>query len=158
LGVKMRVFIENPAGFASKNHHDEKTLEFLGTSPTSRAYPYPYPYGFVVGTTAEDEDNVDCFVLTNTPLSRGDIVECDAIGLMEQLEDGLVDHNVLAVLPNQHVVVNDFVKDALVDFVTHVFDHDPRKVISAGRFLDAGAADAFVREREDRANEIGSVE
>ncbi len=59
---------------------------------------YPYPYGFVLGTTGGDGDAVDCFVLTETPLRSGSIVECEPVGLLEQIEDGGVDHKVLAVL------------------------------------------------------------
>jgi inorganic pyrophosphatase len=105
----MRVFVENPAGLAIKHHHAEKSLEFLGTTAVSRAYPYPY--GFVLGTTSEDGDNVDCFIVTSTRLSRGDIVECHSIGLMEQLEDGLVDHNVLAALSGEQAFVDDKTQD-----------------------------------------------
>ncbi len=108
----------------------------------------------MLGTTSEDDDNVDCFVITDAPLARGDVVECHAIGLMEQFEDGLVDHNVLAALPQARVVVDELVKATLVDFVQHVFDHEPHKRISAGRFLGANAATSFVLERRDRADEL----
>jgi inorganic pyrophosphatase len=91
----MRVFIENEAGSTTKHHHDEKRLIPLGTEQVAR--PYPYPYGFVVGTTGGDGDNVDCFVITATPLRTGEMVECSPVALLEQIEDGEVDHNLLAV-------------------------------------------------------------
>ncbi len=90
----VRVFIQNAAGSDVKNFHDEKTLELkYGKRVT---LPYPYPYGFIRGTTASDGCNVDCFVLTNRQLCSGTQIECEVLGLMEQVEDGLEDHNVLA--------------------------------------------------------------
>ena len=77
-----------------KHIHNEKTLELKSTTRVSRAYPFPY--GFVLDTTGEDGDNVDCFVLTDRPLHTRDIVECEALALMEQIEDGEVDHKILA--------------------------------------------------------------
>jgi inorganic pyrophosphatase len=146
-GQIMKVFIENPAGLAIKHHHDEKSLKFLGTTAMSRAYPYPY--GFVLGTTGEDGDNVDCFIITSARLNRGEIVECRAIGLMEQLEDGLVDHNVLATLDGEQAFVDERTQELLSEFVGHVYEHDPSKGISVGQFLNVDAADAFIQLRRD---------
>jgi len=128
----MKVFIQNGGGSDLKHFHDEKTLELKGTTRVSRAYPLPY--GFVLNTTAEDGLNVDCFVITSRPLTTGQVVECDLIGLMEQIEDGKADHNVLAVLRGEGAVVNENTRQLLTDFVSHVFDHIPGKRISVGRF------------------------
>ena len=51
------------------------------------SHRYPFPYGFIIGTMAADECNVDCFVITKRELKTGGIVECEPIGLMEQIED-----------------------------------------------------------------------
>ena len=93
----MRVFIENEAGSRRKNTYDEHTLAHLGSVEVSAAYPFPY--GFVLGTRGGDGDAVDCFVLTESPLASGTTVECEPFGLLEQIEDGEIDHKVLAVLP-----------------------------------------------------------
>lgn len=85
------------AGSNQKHYHDEKTLEWKSVATVSIAYPFPY--GFIVGTSADDGCNVDCFVLTDRPLRTGQVVDCQVGGLMEQLEDGHEDHNLLAVLP-----------------------------------------------------------
>jgi len=63
--------------------------------------PYPYPYGFVVGTNASDGCNLDVFIVTNRALRTGELVECEVLALMEQFEDGVDDHNVLAKLPER---------------------------------------------------------
>jgi inorganic pyrophosphatase len=128
----MKVFIQNEAGSFVKRFHHEKTLELKGEEQVSRAYPYPY--GFILGTTAEDGDNVDCFVLTRKNLRTGQIVECEAIGLMEQIEDGQIDHNVLAAMHGEDPKLTSEVEIALTEFVRHVFDHIPGKSIQTGLF------------------------
>jgi len=105
----MKVFIENEAGSNQKNLYNEKTLEYRQTVTVSRRYPYPY--GFIMETTSGDGDNVDVFVLTDQPLKSGQMIECEPVGLMEQMEKSWdesqgereeVDHNVLAVLSGDH--------------------------------------------------------
>lgn len=130
-----------------KHSHDEKTLQLQSEAHVSRAYPFPY--GFILGTTAEDGDNIDCFVLTSKALRTGQIVECHAIGLMEQFEDGQIDHNVLAVLPNETTELTCQIKQKLTDFVRHVFDHIPGKKIQAGEFLGADAASQHIEQYQD---------
>jgi inorganic pyrophosphatase len=89
--VRFQVFIENEAGSNIKNHHDEKALTFQRSEAVSRAYPFPY--GFIIGTQNADGDCLDCFVISKRPLRTGEIVECEPIGMMEQTEDALSDHN-----------------------------------------------------------------
>ena len=134
----LSVFVENAAGVALKHHFDEERGVLLGVSAVSR--PYPYAYGFVPSTRAADGDNLDCFVITERALATGDVVECVVLGLMEQWEDGLVDHNILACPVGETAAITIAVERALSEFVMHVFDHVPGKVIRAGRFLDATAA------------------
>ena len=110
--------------------------------------PYPFPYGFVLHTTAQDGDNVDCFILTQTNLRTGNIVDCDPIALMEQIEDGEADHKVLALLHGDHPLQGIPALE-LNEFVTHVFDHIPGKIIKIGRLMDRDAALKYLRDCQD---------
>jgi inorganic pyrophosphatase len=116
----IQVCIENSAGSKIKNIHDEKTFDFKGSIRVARAYPFPY--GFILGTTSEDGGNLDCFVLTNRTLHRGDVVACSVMGLMEQFEDGKPDHNILATLVGESVALTKSVKLELKEFVAEVFN------------------------------------
>jgi inorganic pyrophosphatase len=78
MDESVNVFIENEAGSLTKNLHDERSLTHTGSVPVS--HPYPFPYGFLLDTTNEDGDNLDCFVLTRADLRRGIIVECNVLG------------------------------------------------------------------------------
>ena len=121
--MKIKVFIENEAGKMDKNIHDEQTLEYTRTMKVAREYPYPY--GFILDTTAEDGGGVDCFVITDQPLKRGEIIECEVLALMECIESSThplkkgvleADANVLAVLPGENSVLTEEIKEGLSDF------------------------------------------
>jgi inorganic pyrophosphatase len=137
----VRIFIENKAGSRRKNTYDEATLQFLHSAEVSAAYPYPY--GFVPDTRGEDGDAVDCFVVTATPLRSGALVECEPVGLIEQIEDGEIDHKVLAVLPGETVDLDRAVA-RIGEFVMAVFAHIPGKDMRVGPLHDAAAARAYV--------------
>ena len=143
----MRVFIENEAGSRRKNIYDERTLAHLRTVEVSAAYPFPY--GFVLGTISGDGDAVDCFVLTETPLPSGTIVECQPVGLLEQIEDGEIDHKVLAVPPGTDARLDASMLAAVRTFIAGVFAHVPGKRMEIGRLLDRPAAEAYLRKCRD---------
>jgi inorganic pyrophosphatase len=136
------VFIENEAGSRIKNLHDEVSLRHTGCVHVARAYPYPY--GFVLDTRNDDGDGLDCYVLTGRVLRRGDLVECVPVGLMEQLENGERDHNVLATLPDEAWALDEGVRRTLTEFVSHVFDGLPERRVQAGAFGGAELARAWI--------------
>jgi inorganic pyrophosphatase len=137
-----QVFIENEAGSTTKHRHVEKTLELIGAETVSR--PYPFAYGFIIGTTSGDGDNLDCYVMTDRHLTTGEIVDCEAVALLEQHEDGDEDHNVLAVPGDDQGSLTEDAEPVLRDFIAHVFDHVPGKVISTGRLLARSDAENLV--------------
>ncbi|HEU4414984.1 MAG TPA: inorganic diphosphatase [Candidatus Angelobacter sp.] len=145
----MKAFIENEAGSRLKHEHDEKTLEPKGTTVVSRAFPWPY--GFILETTGQDGDNVDCFVLTQKPLRTGDIVDCDPIGMIEQIEDGEVDHKIFACLHDEAAVLNDAAAEQFKDFALHVFEHIPGKTMNIGRRCDKQTALEYIERHRDRS-------
>jgi inorganic pyrophosphatase len=143
----MRVFVENEAGSRRKNIYDERTLRYLCTVDVSASYPYPY--GFVIGTVSGDGDAVDCFVLTAQPLARGTTLECDAIGLLEQVEDGEIDHKVLAVPSGASVIIDEAAIAALKRFISGVFAHVADKRMEIGRLLGRDAAENYLRQCQE---------
>ncbi len=145
--TRIKVFVQNEAGSNLKNYHDEKTLAFQFAKHVSR--PYPFPYGFVIGTTAQDGCNLDCYVITRRDIRTATIMECEPVGLMEQFEDGIEDHNVLAVPVGESAEVTETIQKTLVEFVENVFRHVKDKQIRAGRFLSAAEAKAHIQSRTD---------
>ncbi|HKV93338.1 MAG TPA: inorganic diphosphatase [Candidatus Angelobacter sp.] len=151
----MKVFIENEAGSCVKHEHNEKTLELKGTSIVSRAFPWPY--GFVLDTTGEDGDNVDCFVLTSRKLSTGEIVDCEPVGLIEQIEDGEVDHKIFAQLKGETSVLDQKAQDTFKDFASHVFEHVPSKTMKIGGCFGAAVAIDYIARHADVPGQKTSV-
>jgi inorganic pyrophosphatase len=145
----VQVLIENEAGSSDKNTFDERTLQFLHRARVSRAYPYPY--GFVLGTRGGDGDAVDCFVLTKAPLRSGAVVACEPLGLLEQIEDGEIDHKVLAALAGETAALDAAVVTAVTDFITGVFAHIPGKRMTIGRLLPRADAEAYLQRCRDPA-------
>lgn len=111
----IEVFVEHEAGTNVVNFYDEETFEHLGSR---RFGPIrPFPYGFVPGTLAPDGDCADCFVLTDQPLTTGTRMTVEPIALMEQVEAGDVDHNVLVVVPGAPEPDLDEVRPVLEEFL-----------------------------------------
>jgi inorganic pyrophosphatase len=150
--VRIKVFVQNEAGSELKNYHDEKTLEFKFATRVSR--PYPFPYGFVIGTTASDGCNLDCYIITRRLIRTGTIVECEPIALMEQFEDGIEDHNILAAPAGEQAGITEEARGILSEFVENVFRHVEGKQIRAGRFLPAVQAEDHIRGHADVASEL----
>lgn len=146
--MTFKVFIQNEAGSNRKHYHDEKTLELKRVVDVSR--PYPFPYGFILGTTAADGWNVDCYVITGQRLTTGQIVECEPVGLMEQFEDGHDDHNVLAALVGETGTIDAAIQATLSAFSLNVFGHIEGKRMIVGRFLGLGDAEAHIVAHLDR--------
>jgi inorganic pyrophosphatase len=150
----IKVFIENEGHSNRKNIFEEKTLKYIES--TTITGEYPYPYGFILNTTGGDGDNVDCFVVTDKPLNSGQMVECEPIGLLEQIETSWEhsgeqeeDHTVLATLLGETAVIDEAFKSSMREFVLHIFDHIPGKKIIVGEFLDQEAAIRYINKCRD---------
>lgn len=140
----IEVCIEVEAGSRNKHRYDEMALEYKGTHRISQ--PYPYPYGFILGTSAEDGDGVDCYIITHDRLLPGTIVDCEPIGLLVQDESGEVDHKVLAAMPGQNVELGPGVLRELQDFIYTIFTQYPEISVSVGPILPRAAALLHIQE------------
>jgi hypothetical protein len=139
---RVRVVVEVTAGSNLRHTYDEHTLELRSVREV--ASRYPYPYGFVMDTVSEDGDAVDCFILTARPLAAGIPTEAEVIGLVEQFENGEVDHKILAGLPGDAVTLDPGRRRALRRFVRSLFDPYPWVHVRVGRILGADVAGAFL--------------
>ena len=143
----LKMLIQVGAGSHDKKIYDEKTLEYKRMSRIS--LPYPYPYGFILGTSAEDGDSVDCYLITHAKMEVGSIVECEPMGLLEQIEDGQIDHKVLAVLPGETVEVGAELHAELRDFIYAVFAQFPEVSVRIGRILPREEALSYLQKSRD---------
>ena len=141
-GFVFQVFIENPVDTNIKHTFNEKTLESIRTDVVSANYPFPY--GFILHTTGGDGDNVDCFVITDQDIKTGDVVNCEAAGMVTQIEDGKIDHKILGVCCGDAAALQETNITRVQEFARHVFDHIPGKVIQVGEFFDKKSAEGYI--------------
>lgn len=134
----IKVMIQVAAGSCDRRIYNEKSLEYLETRTGTQ--PYRYPYGFVVGTRAEDGCCVDCYLITNDPVTAGSIVACEVVGLLLQNEDGEIDHKIMAALPGQEVVVGPELLQEMQAFIRDLFAGHPEMKIRVGPILPREAA------------------
>jgi inorganic pyrophosphatase len=71
---------------------------------------YPSSYGFVPRTLAEDKDPLDILIYNGAPISRGTVVRCRPLGYLSMIDNGEVDHKILAV-PVNHIRNHQSLKD-----------------------------------------------
>lgn len=138
----VRIFVENEAGSDLRHIYDEATFQLLRTQPVAAAYPYPY--GFILETTTEDGGAVDCFVLTASPIPTGSALEGEPVGLLEQFENGEVDHKILVALPGSAPHLDPNLHQTLRSFIGSLFEPFPLVHVEVGRILGAHEARAFI--------------
>ena len=143
----IKVLIQVAGGLSDRRIYDERTLEYKGTRQGS--LHYIYPYGFILGTRSEDGDSVDCYIITHESLEAGSIVECEPIGLLEQDEDGEIDHKVLASLPNQSVEVTQELLQEMREFIHRLFAAYPEMHVTVGNILSREEALRHIQENRE---------
>lgn len=145
----MEVFIDNEAGKAIKNEYNEKTLRYIRSYEVAVAYPFPY--GFFLHTTSGDGDNLDCFVITQQPLQRGEVVKVEPLEVMEVIDTGEIDHKIVSRLTNERdVEITDEIRSQLTEFTLKVFSNIPGKYTQVERFLPREEAIKLIEESRDK--------
>jgi len=134
----MKVFIEQPGDENKKNVFNKQTGELEKT--ISFHITYPYPYGYFVNTKADDGDELDCYVITDTKLETASIVECEPIGMVEYFEGDVEDHKILVRLVGEQREMDAEVEEKLRYFDKHYFDDKPPQNSRIGDFLGIDAA------------------
>lgn len=111
--------------------------------------PYPFAYGFIVGTTAEDGDGVDCYIVSESVFREGELVSCIPIGLIEQFEGDEVDHKVIARPTSEKSTWERDFAGEIRRFVLEVFKAYPEIRISLGELLPAETALEHIQRHRD---------
>jgi len=105
----INVVVEIPTGTIEKWEVDKESGELLleqrnGTDRKVEYLGYPGNYGMVPGTLLSEEyggdgDPIDVIIL-GPPISRGEVVQCKVIGMLELLDRGEQDDKLIAVIDN----------------------------------------------------------
>jgi inorganic pyrophosphatase len=95
-----RAVIEIPKDGTNKFEYDKELHVFKLDRNLHSPVHYPGDYGFIPSTLSEDGDPLDVLVLVPGPSFPGCVQEVRPIGLMEMMDQGVLDEKVLAVGKN----------------------------------------------------------
>lgn len=135
----MQVFIEQSGEKNKKNIFDKETGQFV--KAINFHITYPYPYGYILNTHASDGDELDCYVITDQKLEVSSEIDCEAIGMVEYVENGQPDHKIFVRLKGEDRIIDDEVKNKLLHFNIHYFKGKTNVSTQIGKFL--GKEDAL---------------
>ena len=89
--------IEIPAEGINKYEYDKKLHVFRLDRNLYSPVHYPGDYGFIPSTLSDDGDPLDVLVLVDAASFPGCVMEVRPIGILEMLDQGVLDEKVLAV-------------------------------------------------------------
>ena len=95
-----RAVIEIPQDGTQKFEYDKQLHVFKLDRNLHSPVHYPGDYGFIPSTLSDDGDPLDVLVLVPGPSFPGCVQEVRPIGLLEMLDQGVLDEKVLAVGKN----------------------------------------------------------
>jgi inorganic pyrophosphatase len=95
-----RAVIEIPLDGTQKFEYDKQLHVFKLDRNLHSPVHYPGDYGFIPSTLSDDGDPLDVLVLVPSPSFPGCVQEVRPIGLLEMLDQGVLDEKVLAVGKN----------------------------------------------------------
>ena len=94
------VVIEIPVEGINKYEYDKQLHVFRLDRNLYSPVHYPGDYGFIPSTLSDDGDPLDVLVLVDAPSFPGCVMQVRPIGLLEMLDQGVLDEKVLAVGKN----------------------------------------------------------
>src|SRR5882672_676859 len=97
---EVNAVIEIARGETNKYEYDKHLHVFRLDRNLYSPVHYPGDYGFIPSTLSDDGDPLDVLVLVPAPTFPGCLQEVRPIGLLEMLDQGVLDEKVLAVGKN----------------------------------------------------------
>src|SRR5947199_1726415 len=98
--AEINAVIEIARGDTNKYEYDKELNVFKLDRNLHSPVHYPGDYGFIPSTLSDDGDPLDVLVLVPSASFPGCVQEVRPIGLMEMLDQGVLDEKVLAVGKN----------------------------------------------------------
>ena len=136
----MHVYIEIERGSNHKYEYNHETRQLELDRVLPEPYVYPYAYGFVPNTLAEDGDELDVLVISNTHIARDTTINCQVVGLLEMVDEKGRDEKLIAVPVAEYVdgVIEDVhdLPRSTLETIRHFFAN--YKVAEEGRWSEVG--------------------
>lgn len=143
---EVMVFIEIGKNSDIKYEYDHKLKGLFCDRILTTPMKYFFNYGFIMGTKADDGDDLDCVVLIDEQLISGSYIKCRIIGCLETDDDEGNDPKIIAV-PTRKVGIayedindiNDITetkREQLIHFFSHYKDLEKNKFMNVKNFVN----------------------
>jgi inorganic pyrophosphatase len=142
--VTVKAIVEVEKGSANRAVFDER-LKLIGYREMGTSYPFAY--GFILNTSSEDGDGIDCYILTNKHLEVGTIVDCVPIGLLEQFENEEVDCKIISLIEGDDFEFEQEHVQQIKRFILQIFKSYPEIEIKFGEYKDREYAIQYIHQR-----------
>jgi len=101
---KFNVLVEIPEGSHDKFKYNWETEKFDLDFVMKGGWKWPFNYGEILGTLGGGGDRLDAMVLSSHPISKGDVVKCKIIGMMDLSDRREVDNKLFVIPVNDPLV------------------------------------------------------
>jgi len=142
ISVKAVVEVEKGSPKRAVLDDDFNVLRYREVSAS-----YPFAYGFILNTSSEDGDGIDCYILTDNQLEVGTIIECVPIGLLEVFENEEVDCKIVCIIKDDDFRFEQEHTEQIKRFILQIFKKHPKVNIQFGEYQDGSYAINYVNER-----------
>lgn len=123
----VNVVIEIPAYNKNKYEYDEALHIIKLDRVASTAMAHPYDYGFIPQTRSQDGDHLDAFVLLDTSVFPGCLVEGRPIGVVMMRDDDEADEKIICVPAGDkkydHITDIEQISPQIQKLIQHFFEH-----------------------------------
>lgn len=124
---EFNVVIEIPKGSRNKFEYDEELDVIKLDRVNYAAMAHPYDYGFIPETRSEDGDHLDAFVLLESSVFPGCLVNARPVGILYMIDDGEKDEKVIGVPADDprydHIDDISQLSPHLTKEIQHFFEH-----------------------------------
>ncbi len=123
------VFIEVPKGSNIKCEYDFEMNVIRVDRVLHTASFYPFNYGFIPETLEEDNDPIDCLVISYDSFPHGVLVRAIPVGMLVTEDEHGPDRKIIAVPHpgvdprNEEIKDIEDVPDSILEQIKHFFEH-----------------------------------
>ncbi len=154
------VFIEVPKGSNIKCEYDFEMNVIKVDRVLHTASFYPFNYGFIPNTMEEDNDPIDCLVISYDAFPHGVLVRAVPVGMLVTEDEHGVDRKIIAVPHpsvdprNEEIKDIDDVPQSILEQIQHFFKHykelEKNKWVNIVGFENAEKAREAIRKAIER--------
>jgi inorganic pyrophosphatase len=138
--ITVYIEIEKDSNIKYEINRDTNKLEIDRILPYP--YYYPYCYGYIVNTMAQDNDELDALIITDTKLKNDNYYNVYIIGVLIMEDEKGLDEKILCVLEDDYEKINNLyhlsteIKNNIDWFFSNYKTKTPNKLSKVIRFGD----------------------